>query len=376
MNNTKIEWTDHTFNPWWGCMKVSAGCKNCYAEKLDNRWQGGHWGPGSARRAMSESYWQQPWKWNKAAAKAGKPAKVFCSSMADVFEGHPDTLPHLQRLFKIIERTPHLIWQLLTKRPENIMDLIPRYWLSHYGMPDNLWIGTSVENQEAADQRIPHLLKVPAKVRFLSCEPLIGSVDLSNWIGPIHIDDLASRCGFFDGTSPENNGYGCNHHNQKEIENGHGKCFDFSCPIASRLEPSEPLDQPIYNAFRLSGDEYNFLMKEEIEIHWVIAGGESGPGARPMHPDWVRGIRDQCIASGVPFFFKQWGEWKPFYDRDIEDPDWRRIPEETNKVQRINLAGGMEFHGERVIYTMKKGKKLAGRLLDAKEWNEFPGGKC
>jgi len=184
MNNSKIEWTDHTFNPWWGCVKVSSGCKNCYAETLDNRWNGGHWGPRSSRKAMSEQYWRQPLKWNKDAEKSGVPAKVFCASMADVFEGHPDTLPHLDRLFSLIEKTPNLIWQLLTKRPQNILPLLTvnrPHWLKNF--PENIWIGTSVEDQKTADERIPHLLKVPASVRFLSMEPLLGPVEFSDVTG-------------------------------------------------------------------------------------------------------------------------------------------------------------------------------------------------
>jgi protein gp37 len=273
MNNSKIEWTDHTFNPWWGCMKVSDGCKHCYAETLDNRWKGGHWGPGSTRRQMSESYWQQPLKWNKSALTARKPAKVFCASMADVFEGHIDTKPHLERLFMLIRDTPLLIWQLLTKRPENIMKLIPESWRNRW--PDNVWIGTSIENQDTADSRIPHLLRVPAGVRFLSCEPLLGPVDLSIVYGLYEYDD--------------------------------GK---YATKVGSRWADSPD---------------------------WVIAGGESGHGGRPMHPDWVRMIRDQCAAAEVPFFFKQWGEW-----------------------------------GDDGGYMVRVGKKMAGRILDGKEHNEFP----
>lgn len=301
MESSKIEWTDHTFNPWWGCMKVSTGCKNCYAEKLDNRWKGGHWGPGSARKSMSDEYWRQPLKWNNAAATAGQPAKVFCASMADVFEGHPDTLPHLRRLFRLIEQTPHLIWQLLTKRPENIMDLIPGYWLTHNGMPDNLWIGTSVENQEAADQRIPHLLKVPAKVRFLSCEPLLG-------------------------------------------------------PIVLRRK-AEGSSEIVQMALMGHLDEYTRPVERGID--WVIAGGESGPGARPMHPDWVRSIRDQCTAAGVPFFFKQWGEYLPYCQSDINTQGKIKEFKSPNNPWKMNKY-------------FKTGKKLAGRLLDGKEWDQFP----
>lgn len=375
MNNSKIEWTDHTFNPWWGCMKVSAGCKNCYAETLDNRWKGGHWGPDSTRKMQSDKYWQQPLEWDKAAAAAGIPAKVFCASMADWAEGtdtisSPDVyslvLKSRIRLFTLIYDTPNLIWQLLTKRTHNILPVLMevanamphaavRQWLYEWidgKPPANVWIGTSVENQEAANERIPHLLKVPASVRFLSCEPLIGRVDLSRWIGPVHIDSLASECGYFDGRSPENNGYGCNHPEQEEKENGYGKCYDFSCPIACRLEPSEPLDKPIYKTFGLNGDEYDMLIKNDKGIHWVIAGGESGHGARPMHPDWARSLRDQCKAADVPYFFKQHGEW------------W---PGERGRLYREQT---IDFTDGQVM--VRAGKKAAGRLLDGIEHNAFP----
>jgi protein gp37 len=369
MENSHIQWTTHTFNPWWGCMKVSDGCKNCYAEALSQRFNPGHWGPNSTRKEMSEPYWAKPIAWNKSAQRAGVKAKVFCASMADVFEGLNETFPSLQRLFHIIETTPHLIWQLLTKRPENIMKLVPAHWQQKF--PDNVWIGTSVENQVTAYRRIPYLLSIPAKVRFLSCEPLMGSVDLSPWIGPVEIDTLTTECGYFE-RSEINGGYGCNHPDQEEKENGCGKCYDFSCPIASRLEPSEPLDQPIYKAFGLSGTEYNFLMKHDNPIDWVIVGGESGPAARPMHPDWVRQLRDQCKSAEVPFFFKQWGQWKCIYDRDVEDPDWRNIPPKKDNRRVVNLEGGHGFHGERVVFMDKLKGKNTDNTIDGKTHLNFP----
>lgn len=252
MENSKIQWTDHTFNPWWGCMKVSPGCKNCYAELLDKRFDGGHWGPSSTRKPMSEKYWKQPIAWNKSAQRAGVKAKVFCASMADVFEGHPDTIDHLNRLFKLIEATPFLIWQLLTKRPENILKLVPTHW--HIKFPDNVWIGTSVENQEMADVRIPALMKINSSVRFLSCEPLLGD---------INFESIKSR---HDG---------------------------IRIPIFDIVDDHYPVD--------------GFM----APINWVIVGGESGAAARPAHPDWVKNIKDQCESHNVAMFFKQWGEWWP-----------------------------------------------------------------
>lgn len=325
MGITKIEWCDFTFNPWWGCTKVSDGCKFCYAESMDNRWQGGHWGPGSTRREMSESYWKKPLKWNKDAEKSGKPAKVFCASMADVFEGHPDTIVHLQRLFILIENTPHLIWQLLTKRPENILELVPDYWKGHF--PTNVWIGTSVENQAVADQRIPYLLQVPSVVKFLSCEPLLGPLDLTEYMTLTEENcwgtDLSEKRGWgYDEWSGGFTGPSCK-----------DSCYDAK-----------------------SG------------IDWVIAGGESGHHARPVHPDWVRSLRDQCQAAGVAYFFKQWGEWIQ-YDHDMGDNTRPLGMFQDNLFRHGNIV--WDYRKESV-HMAKVGKKLAGRLLDGKEYNEFP----
>lgn len=247
---SKIEWTDYTFNPWIGCTKVSDGCKNCYAETLmDKRYGRVKWGVQGVRILTSIPNWHNPRKWNKAAKESNTRARVFCASLADVFEIKPDQ-PEMDvwrsDLFNLISITPHLDWLLLTKRPENVNELIERAtgfsdaetWF--FANP-NIWIGTSVENQEQADIRIPHLLNIPAKIRFLSCEPLLGRIDLSLAI------EHDSTDGFPD---------------HVHIQNG--------------------------------------------MLDWVIVGGESGPNARPMHPNWARSIRDQCRAAGTPFFFKQW----------------------------------------------------------------------
>lgn len=167
-----IEWTDHTFNPWWGCTKVSQGCKFCYAETLASRYGHGVWGPGAQRRFFGEKHWQEPLKWNRLAEQAGHPARVFCASMADVFEENETLDDERLKLWMLIETTPWLHWQLLTKRPEHVLDMVP--WGDQW--PINVWIGTSVENQDVADERIPLLQAIPAAVRFLSCEPLIGPI--------------------------------------------------------------------------------------------------------------------------------------------------------------------------------------------------------
>ena len=175
--NSTIEWTDHTFNPWWGCAKVSTGCENCYAETWAKRVGEKVWGKNQDRRFFGENHWSEPLKWNTDAAKEQHRRRVFCASMADVFEAREDLNPWRERLWTLVGNTPWLDWLLLTKRPENIGRNVP--WVNDW--PKNVWLGTTVENQESANQRLPMLLRFPASCRFLSCEPLLGPVDLSAW---------------------------------------------------------------------------------------------------------------------------------------------------------------------------------------------------
>jgi len=258
--NSKIEWTHHTFNPWIGCMKVSPGCDHCYAETWDARGLQGkatRWGAHAARTRTSAANWRKPLAWNKAAAAAGERHRVFCASLADVFDNHASIDPQWRRdLWALIAATPNLDWLLLTKRPSNIDYMLPHGWSG--GWP-NVWLGTTVENQTEADRRIPHLLGVPAAVRFLSCEPLLGPVDLT------HMDI-----------------------------NGH---------IASRHLGR--IGGYWINALTGKNDDMGRPCPDVPKLDWVICGGESGPGARPMHPDWARSLRDQCQAAGTAFFMKQ-----------------------------------------------------------------------
>ncbi len=248
--DSKIEWTDHTFNPWIGCTKVSPGCDNCYAEKLDARFGNDAWGPHAERRMTKPAYWGQPRIWNDRAKAAGKPAFVFCASMADVFDNQVEDGWRTQ-LFTIIALTPHLRWLLLTKRPQNIAKMLP---VQPDGTPlPNVWLGVSVENQAEADRRIPLLLAAPAAKRFLSCEPLLGPLNLADAFNPPCQHEHAA------GLDPETGYWECERCDDGEFET----------------------------------------------IDWVIAGGESGANARAMHPDWARSLRDQCQAAGVPFFMKQ-----------------------------------------------------------------------
>lgn len=326
--NSGIEWTDHTFNPWRGCTKVSEGCKFCYADTLSKRNPQtlGVWGPKGSRPIAAESYWKLPEKWDRDAAAAGVRKRVFCASLADVFEGR-ETMPsaawvHVElaqeRLFDLIAATPHLDWLLLTKRPENVLDMLtPAAFVDHEMRGDakmlpNIWIGTSCEDQKTADERIPHLLKIPAKVRFLSCEPLLGQVSLTRF--------LFADC---------------------------DKCDGFGYADEEGLVPCTQCEAKFINIHEPLG-----------EIHWVIAGGESGPNARPMHPDWARMLLHECHASGVPFLFKQWGEFAPL----------DRAAFLAGNAGQIHEMG--KVVGECPV--MRVGKKKAGRILDGRTWDQFP----
>lgn len=241
--NSAIEWTDHTFNPWIGCTKVSPACDHCYAESWAKRSGLVTW--GGARRRTSAATWRLPLKIH-AAIPDGQRQRIFCASLADVFDNEvPDEWRH--DLFELIRQTPRLDWLLLTKRIGNAKRyLIPSAMDGAY----NIWVGATVVNQEEADRDIPKLLEVPARVRFLSCEPLLGPIDLQN---------IKYGSGLDGWLSAFNEG---------------------AWPALGR-------------------------------VHWVIAGGESGGHARPIDPAWAFSLRDQCRDGGAAFFFKQWGEWAP-----------------------------------------------------------------
>ncbi|EKO50017.1 DUF5131 family protein [Leptospira kirschneri] len=300
MKYSGIEWTDHTWNPVTGCTKISAGCKNCYAETLSKR-KFGEW----KNRSFSEIILK--YSKLKEPFSLRKPSKVFVNSMSDLFhENVPDSF--IDKIFGVMALNPKHTFQILTKRSDRMLkyltnvdrasdigDIAYSYvednwqsksikmpfewttdrWKGSVAWPlPNVWLGVSVEDQKTADERIPDLVRIPAAIRFLSCEPLLGNIDL-------------------------------------ELDNYY--------------------------------------------IHWVIAGGESGPNARPVHPSYVETIRDQCVGANVPFFFKQWGEWYPYQD------------EITYGKQAYNF--GDEFLKK---FYYKLGKKKSGALLDGVEWKQFP----
>lgn len=269
--NSAIGWCDHTFNAWHGCMKVSTGCENCYALAFSKRTGHDIWGPPSTtqRRFFGEKHWQEPLNWNAAAQAAGERKRVFSASMSDVFEDHPSVWDSRQRLWDLIAETTNLDWLLLTKRPENVMGMVPMDWAHHW--PEYVWLGTSVENQQAADERIPHLLSTPAVVHFLSCEPLLGGVDLSR--------------------------------------------FQPFCRSLSGFRAARGI---------LAG-----------AISWVICGGESGPRHRPMDLDWLASIVEQCQAAGVATFVKQDADLYPGRQGRIPDALFLKQFPETRVLAEV-----------------------------------------
>jgi protein gp37 len=256
MQHSKIEWTDNTFNPWWGCVNVSPACDHCYAETFaarHTRTKVELWGKDAHRSISSDAYWDAPRTWSHRAQKTGIRERVFCGSMCDVMERRADLNEPRHRLFNLIEDTPYLDWLLLTKRPQEYRHFFPKSWLKD--PRHNVWVMTTCESQEFV-WRIEEILKVPAIVYGISLEPLLSPVKL----------------------------------------------------------PKE------------------FV---KLRTHaWVITGGESGRKPRPSEPDWFRSLRDQSVAAGVPFHFKQWGE----FGSDL----------------------------------VKIGKIKAGRMLDGLTWDEFP----
>ena len=343
MTDSKIEWTDRTWNPIRGCTRESEGCRNCYAERIAARFSD----PGQpfhtiAERTKSGPRWtgkmilvedrlDLPLRWKK-------PAKVFVNSMFDLFhENIPDEW--IDRIFAVMARCPHHTFQVPTKRAKRMRewaasrdDIRIRHaasffadWRREDGDPmrdippfawplPNVWLGVSVEDQERADERIPELLATPAAKRFISAEPLLGPLDI----------------------------------------------------VGAYLIPPG-----------LKGEDC-------WGIDWVIAGGESGPGARPMHPDWARSLRDQCKAAGVPFFFKQWGEWidaderasHGFYPPGSGPGGLLTYTEAARVAEEQGLAYEHQSDGRTNFRIRKGGRddllKRANRLLDGREWNEFP----
>lgn len=288
---TKIEWAEETWNPITGCTKISAGCANCYAERMANRLAnipGSGYDKGNPFGVkFHPDRLDQPLKWKK-------PRKVFVCSMGDLF--HEDvtdswlddvffTAANLarQHTYLVLTKRPQRMYEYFTKKIED--GFTWREGITYVPLP-NVWLGVTAENQDAADERIPWLMKTPAAKRFVSVEPMLGQVDL-------------------------------------DTINGAFGCVDVG------------------------------------DLDWVICGGETGPGARPMRPDWARSLRDQCVSADVPFFFKHWGEYIPNVHGDKSIPDGT----DFNK-KHVFMENGVAM--------CRVGKKAAGRLLDGREWSEWP----
>lgn len=367
---TKIEWCDSTFNPVIGCNGISPGCDDCYAARsTPARVHGIKWGAGQPRRRTAKANWKLPERWDREpfvecrtcgwrgtrshsiATEIGqcfecgephKPARrrVFCASLADWLDNEWP-IEWLVDLLGLIRRTPNLDWLLLTKRIGNWRSRLEAaadatvgrqmalnqwitQWLYARTPPPNVWLGATVINQVEADRDLPKLLAVPARVRFLSIEPMLGTIDLTR----IPVGGGAGR---WEGD---------------EI---------ITANVMKRADAAMP------------------------RLHWIIAGGESGPHARPSHPDWYRSLRDQCEAAGVPFLFKQWGEWGPADDIEAYGRArhgwWEAAPEDGG-APRHEWPDGQVIQGLELLSTrtesFRVGKKVAGRLLDGIEHNAFP----
>lgn len=294
---TKIEWTDETWNPITGCTKISEACKHCYAERMSKRLAGrcGYPTYYPFKVTLHEDKLDEPLRWKK-------PRQVFVCSMGDLF--HEDVpIRWFYEVYKVMEQCKHHTFLVLTKRPQRMANVLEQFEGRSWPL-SNVWLGVTAENQQRADERIPVLLQIPAAVRFVSVEPMLGPVDLRKWMA-------------WDGFRRNIPGF---------------------------------IPNPNYRG-----------------LNWVICGGETGPGARPMHPDWARSLRDQCQQVGVPFFFKQWGEWS----RDYIDHDKKGVVSPDGWWAKGWPFGYGSDHPDS-IEVYKVGKKAAGHLLDGREWREFP----
>ena len=321
MADTNIDWADKVWNPVTGCTKISEGCRNCYAERMSKRLAGrcGYLKDNPFAVTLHPEKLEEPLKWKK-------PQKIFVCSMGDLFH-EKVPVDMIRSIFWTMLRCPQHRFLLLTKRPERAAEYFQELTRGdHRNVPKNIWFGVTVENQQAADERIPLLLHIPAAKRFISIEPMVGPVD---------IDRLA----VIDG----------------EPSNG---------TISGYL-----LDGLTGEAW----DHENGYLSEASEVKgigWVILGGETGPKASPLHPDWVRSVRDQCQAAGVPFFFKQWGEWAEVKTGGVLNKDiCMSVDGFIDTADKNYVCFANESDG---VHLRRVGKKAAGHLLDGKEYRELP----
>jgi protein gp37 len=350
MGKTSISWTEQTWNPIVGCSIVSPGCTNCYAMKMAARIESLGGAPqyhGTTQKSRGGPVWTGKVALAEKALfaplKRKKPTMYFVNSMGDLFhEDVPDEW--IDRVFAVMALCPQHTFQVLTKRAERMRDYITRLYskdgflgnavtnlrltvfphvmdaedVRGKGPFPNVWLGVSAEDQTRANERIPALLDTPAAVRFVSAEPLLGPVDLiavKGWKSDEHLwtEPLTGRAFFDDAIYPS----------------------------------------------------------DGAKLDWIIVGGESGPNARPMHPDWARGLRDQCQVAKVPFFFKQWGEWKLRKPKAGGDLGGKMRKGRARIVQLDRDPDGHFRKGD--VMMNRIGKRAAGSLLDGRAWKEMPG---
>lgn len=367
MDKTKIEWTDATWNPIRGCSRVSEGCRHCYAETMAARFSGpGMPYEGLAQMTPSGPRWtgevrlvpehlEDPLRWKR-------PRRIFVNSMSDLFH-ESLTFDQIDRVLDVMVEAGHHTYQILTKRAARAFE----YWNrpeterraretwercdggKFPGWPlRQIWMGVSCEDQKTADERIPLLLQTPAAVRFVSCEPLIAPISL-----PLA---YCLNCSTYVGVKLVNN------------DKDYG-CMNCGCYLNSMSPANRP-----------------GTFHEVAPLDWVICGGESGPGARPLHPDWARSLRGQCRAAGVAFHFKQWGAWKPICNMpEVEyealyKPIPKGWPDDSTRDCKVATTliwpdgstgyGGQHEGAPHSVFNV--GKKKAGRILDGRTWDEFP----
>jgi protein gp37 len=315
---TEISWTDSTWSAWWGCTALSPACDNCYAKALDKRTGGNHWGNVPRRRTSPEN-WKQPLRWQKAAGKFyaehGRRRRVFVSSMSDFYDNQVDPQWRADA-WDVIRACPDIDWLILTKRPQNIRAMLPAFWDE---IKERIWSGTTVEDMTRARQNIPHILNIDSRYRFISGEPLLA---------PIFLRSIPV------GTEPT-----------------------MKAPLYL-----DALEGVVYAVNGADGAR-QVLVRDTGKLDWVIAGGESGHGARPMHPWWPELLQEDCEATGTAFLWKQWGNYMP--------PD--HVDSPVVLVQPWGTNGQANFSGPPPAYMTKTVRKITGTLRGI-DYKEFPNG--
>ncbi len=308
---TKIAWCDHTFNPWWGCVRVSEGCQHCYAEGLAKRLGFGVWGPSKARRFFDEQHWEKPLLWNEWATYSSHKPRVFCGSMCDIFEDNLELIKAQLELWELIEETPRLEWLLLTKRPQNLL-MLPEAWRK--APPENVRVGTTIENQANAAQRLADLAHWWGGKNFISVEPMLGPISLARVLVP-QAQDWAEVNAMEDNDEPP----------EFIAEN------DLECDWVNYGD--ELVDNPRHaewDAWRLCRAQ---LLAMGRGIDWVIIGGESGPGCRAMNEEWALALKAECELAGVPVFVKQMGGHPDKRDQVEAWPEELRVRQFPKEVR-------------------------------------------